>query len=114
MGYGNVIYLAGKMRGLPDLGREHFRQGEEFLKGRHWSVLNPAKLPDDLPMESYMPICLAMLREADAIALLPGWESSAGAGIEIAFAEETGKKTIIMEREYGFSYEGDDKDDDRG
>ena len=108
MGMNNVIYIAGKMRGLIDYGRDHFRQAEEFLKGCFgWQVINPACLPVGLNPESYMPICLAMLREADAIGLLPDWEDSAGAKLEKRFAEETGKRIIILADEYGFEYEDD-------
>lgn len=104
----NVIYIAGKMRGLIDYGREHFRQAEEFLKGCFgWKVINPAVLPTGLNPESYMPICLAMLREADAIGLLPDWEDSPGAKLEKRFAEETGKRIIFLAEEYGFEYEED-------
>lgn len=106
----NVIYIAGPMRGLIDLGRENFRNAEAFLANRYgWTVINPAVLPVGLPEESYMPICLAMLREADAIGMLPGWEESAGAAIEKLFAEQIGKRVIILGDEYGFSY--DDAED---
>ena len=44
-----------------------------------------------------MPICLAMLREADIIAILPGWENSAGAQIEAAFAKEEHIKAFTIE-----------------
>ena len=100
---GNVIYIAGPMRGLPDLGREAFRHAERFLIGRFgWTVINPAILPTGLPGTAYMPICLAMLGQADTIGLLPGWEDSAGANLELAFAKETGKRVIILAEEYGY------------
>ena len=102
----NIIYIAGPMRGLIDLGRMNFHKAEMFLIGRYgWTVINPALLPTGLQQESYMPICLAMLREADAIGLLPGWEESEGAQIELAFAQQTGKRVICLEDEYGFSYD---------
>ena len=103
---GNVIYISGPMRGLIDYGRQNFRQAEEFLRKRFgYTVLNPAVLPLDLNPESYMPICLAMLREADHIGLLPGWQDSAGANLELRFAQETDKHVIDIAEEYGFSYE---------
>ena len=77
-----VVYIAGPMRGSLDLGRMAFNIAEGCLRARGFAVLNPARLPEDLPAEAYMPICLAMLREADIVALLPGWENSAGAKIE--------------------------------
>ena len=92
-----VVYIAGPMRGLPDLGRRNFQAAEDCLKARGFSVLNPAVMPEDLPAEAYMPICLAMLREADIVALLPGWENSAGAKIEAAFAKEEHIKAFTIE-----------------
>lgn len=91
-----VIYIAGPMRGLPDLGRRAFREAEEKLRAAGWKVINPAVLPEDLPQECYMPICLAMLDQADAIALLPGFECSAGAQIEIAYGAQTGKEVLYL------------------
>ena len=41
--------------------------------------------------------------------MLPGWEESVGAAIEKLFAEQIGKRVIILEDEYGFSY--DDEED---
>lgn len=102
----NVIYIAGPMRGLIDNGKENFRMAEEYLKGRFgWTVINPAMLPEGMNQEKYMPICLAMLREADSIGLLPGWENSEGAKLELDFARATGKRVIDLEEEYGFTYE---------
>ena len=92
----NVIYIAGPMRGLPDLGRAAFFAAEVKLRERGWKVINPARLPEDLPSEAYMPICLAMLDQADTIALLPGYKNSAGAQIEIAYGAQTGKAVLYM------------------
>lgn len=63
-------------------------------------MINPARLPEDLPPECYMPICLAMVDQADTIALLPGYENSAGAQVEIAYGAQTNKEIIYM-AEYG-------------
>lgn len=92
-----VYYIAGKMRGTPDLGRAHFNAVEAKLRARGAKVLNPAILPVDLPDEVYMPICLAMLREADIVVLLDGWEDSQGAGLEKRYAEMCGKFMIPEE-----------------
>ena len=101
----DVVYIAGKMRGLIDMGREHFHQAEVFLKNMGYTVINPARLQKDLKPESYMPICLAMLREADAVAMLPDWRDSVGAQMEYQYATETGKRMIHLKEDFGFDYE---------
>ena len=95
-----IVYIAGPMRGLPDLGRANFNRAEELLKKEGWIVLNPARLPVGMPDAAYMPICLAMVDQADTIALLPGYENSAGAQVEIAYGAQTNKEIIYM-AEYG-------------
>lgn len=89
-----TVYICGPMRGKPDLGRGAFRQAEERLRKMGYHVINPAVLPIDLPWWMYMPICLAMLREADMIAPLPGWTRSSGALLEMQYAEQTGKDIL--------------------
>lgn len=50
-----------------------------------------------MPKEKYMPICLAMLEQADAICMLDGWEDSDGANIELAYANYQDKAVWAME-----------------
>ena len=105
MGNGNVIYIAGPMRGKPGLNRVGFYHASLFLIHQrfNWIILNPACLPNGLPETAYMPICLAMLQQADVIGLLPGWEDSEGAKLELAYAQMTGKRVIVLAQEYGYT-----------
>ena len=89
-----TVYIAGPMSGTPDLGRKAFNQAEMALRAKGHRVLNPACLPIDLPPKAYAPICLAMLMQCDAIALLPGWENSPGACMEHEVALYQGMKTM--------------------
>lgn len=59
-----------------------------------YTVLNPATLPEGLTQGEYMDICFAMLRAADAIYLLEGYENSKGALAELAYAEKLEMEVI--------------------
>lgn len=71
------VYIAGPMSGLPNFNRAAFNHAHFHLWSKGHIVLNPARLPDGLTQGEYMDICLAMLRCADAIYMLEGWEHSA-------------------------------------
>lgn len=93
------IYIAGPMSGLIEFNRPAFMFTAEKLTGRGHTALNPAILPDGLLQAEYMDICLAMLRCADAIYMLEGWEHSAGARAENALAEKLEMEIIFQEEE---------------
>lgn len=82
----SVIYIAGPMTGKPDFNRGKFNTTAARLWAAGYTVLNPAILPDGLTYEHYMDISLAMLRGADEIYLLEGWEHSEGAKREFNLA----------------------------
>ena len=85
-----IIYLSGKITGDWDY-KEKFRKKESVLICAGHAVLNPAKLPEGMPREKYMPICLAMLDSADAIYMIGDWQESEGARIEYKYAIYQGK-----------------------
>lgn len=91
------IYIAGPMTGIPELNRPAFHFEAMHLSSEGHVVLNPAKLPDGLSQPEYMDICLAMLRCADSIFLLSGWQNSAGAVAEHALAKKLNLKIIHQE-----------------
>lgn len=83
------VYIAGPMTGRDDFNRQAFNDAEARLYiYDKLTVLNPAKLPDGLTKGQYMDICFAMIRAADAIYLLNGFEKSKGALAELAYAEK--------------------------
>lgn len=114
------IYVAGPMRGIPEFNFPAFNTAAALLRSQGHLVFNPAErdnerhgkdisignitgcevtaakehgfslreaLADDTKF-----ICL----EADAIALLPGWENSKGAKAELALSEALGHKVIYL------------------
>ena len=91
-GRGMKIYIAGPMTGYENYNRPMFNAvAQQMLSGGH-VALNPATLPDGLSQREYMDICLAMLRCADAIHMLHGWQESDGAVAEHAMAKKLGIK----------------------
>ncbi|EPG9672815.1 DUF4406 domain-containing protein [Citrobacter freundii] len=93
------IYIAGPMSGLVEFNRPAFMFTAAKLTGRGHTALNPAILPDGLSQAEYMDICLAMLRCADVIYLLKGWEYSPGARAEKALAEKLELQVIYQEED---------------
>lgn len=90
------IYIAGPMTGYKDFNRPAFKAFSLKLSLDGHVVLNPAVLPDGLTQPQYMDICLAMLRCAQAIYLLDGWEKSSGARAEKALAEKLSLEIIYQ------------------
>ena len=92
-----IIYIAGPITGLKNGNKTTFAVAADALRKIGYAVLNPATLPDDMPADRYMPICLAMVQAADIICMLPGWSQSRGANIELDFAKYQGKDARILE-----------------
>jgi hypothetical protein len=84
-----TVYLAGPMTGLPDHNYPAFHAEADRLRRLGYQVANPANNGDDIPRpwRWYVAQGLAQLVMCDAVALLPGWEHSRGACIEVAVAD---------------------------
>jgi hypothetical protein len=109
-----AIYIAGPMTGLPDYNRPAFYEAEEAFKEGGWEVFNPAdndvllfgshEACDKAIEEDRQGALREMLGsdlaficyEADAIAMLPGWEKSLGARAEHATAVALGLQIIYI------------------
>jgi nucleoside 2-deoxyribosyltransferase len=85
------------MRGIPDYNYPAFNAVADLLRKQGHTPLNPACNPPGLTPAQYMDIDLAMLRAADAILLLPGWEESKGARVEANYAAYLGIPTMALE-----------------
>ena len=83
------LYLAGPMTGLPDYNYPAFFAAADILRQAGYTLLNPADigLHPTWTWDDYMRVGLATLtHQADAVAVLPGWEHSRGARIEVRTA----------------------------
>lgn len=86
-----IFYIAGPVTGLPHGNRPMFEQAQYWLEEQGAIAINPTVLPDGLRShQSYMNICLPMLREAEAVLLLPNWHQSVGAMMEYEEAKRLG------------------------
>ncbi|HOA75230.1 MAG TPA: DUF4406 domain-containing protein [Phycisphaerae bacterium] len=87
------IYISGPMTGHENHNFPAFHAAAEQFRKAGWEVANPAENfggRTDLPREAYLRADMTMLARCDAIALLPGWERSAGATLETVLAKELG------------------------
>lgn len=63
------------------------------------SVLIPAELPEGWPGRVYTDVCLAMIRAADLVVFLPGWEQSRGASLEMQYCRYQIKPVYKIQQE---------------
>jgi hypothetical protein len=93
------IYLAGPMRGYPEYNFPEFLRFGEQLKKKGFNVFNPAerdtiqdgfdpKKDTAKSLKWYMSYDLPAVCNSDAIAVMPGWEHSQGARLEVHVARE--------------------------
>ena len=88
-----TVYIAGPMTGYIDFNYPAFDHASRVWADKGWAVLNPADhfLRDQrLDMPVYMRGAIHAVLQADALALLPGWENSPGATMEVILAHRLG------------------------
>ena len=89
------IYIAGKMRGIPEYNYPLFNKVDDILTEMGHDVVNPAKLQEDttLSFEAYMKVDLPALMSCEAIGVLDGWQDSVGGNRELIVATAIGLAT---------------------
>ncbi len=93
------IYLAGPMTGRPEFNYPAFHNAAAILRARGFKVANPAENQPPSPSptwDDWMRASLAQLAGCDAVALLPGWSMSRGAGREFVEATRAGKRVMPL------------------
>ena len=94
------LYVAGPISGLPDLNRMTFRNCTKRLRDLGYLVVNPHEICFDLNADLWtqcMRRCISKLMECDLIILLPGWQNSKGANMEVNLARQLGMMAIEVE-----------------
>jgi Domain of unknown function (DUF4406) len=94
-------YIAGPMRGHPDLNSAAFNRAANKMRLAGWFVFNPAAANlEGWPLRKILCYELTWICEqADAIAMLPGWSMSEGANAEYFVAKACGLEIIYLEDE---------------
>lgn len=94
---GMKVYLAGPMTGVEDHNFPAFHKASDYLRELGFEVISPAELDDGDTSQSwqhYMKRDIALLVECDGVAVLPGWQKSRGARIEVFLATTLGLQVI--------------------
>lgn len=93
------IYLSGPMSGLPELNFPAFHAAAAQLRALEFDVVNPAEISvaTGADWNACMRADIAALVGCDTIALLPGWERSQGAHLELHIAHRVGLHVAYLE-----------------
>lgn len=88
-----MTYLCGPMTGIQDDNYPAFRVAAKALRANGYRILSPHEENpgNDQPWEYYLHKALILLlQRCDSLALLPGWENSKGAQLELSVASALG------------------------
>ena len=93
------VYVSGPMTGLPDLNFPAFNAAAASLRAMGFDVANPAEINADPHAEwqQCMRADIKALCDCDVIALMPGWENSKGAHLEVHIAHRLGLKVLSLD-----------------
>lgn len=94
------VYISGPMTGLQDLNFPAFNAAAYSLRAQGHQVVNPAEVNPDITMtwEQCMRADIKALCDCDTIALLPGWETSRGAHLEVHVAHRLGLTVCSVDK----------------
>lgn len=103
-----TLYIAGPMSGLPDHNYPAFRAAASILAKAGYGVLNPVdnekkRSALDVTSQPYAPWSWYMRRSleqiavADGMAVLPRWQNSKGASLEVDLALQLGMKVATVD-----------------
>lgn len=90
------VYLSGPMSGIADNNFPAFHEWAARLRGQGFDVVSPAEIQEAGTWELCLRADLRELCACDAIALMPGWEASKGANLELHVAHRVGMEVMHL------------------
>lgn len=90
------VYLSGPMSGIPYSNFPAFHEWAARLRADGYEVVSPAEIQEAGTWELCLRADLRELCGCDAIALMPGWENSKGANLELHVAHRLGMRVIPL------------------
>ncbi len=89
------IYISGAITNNPDY-EQQFEAAEKAFEAEGLTPVNPAK-NNGYDYKSYIDIGLIELMNCEAIYMLPGWQKSTGARLELQYAKAVGLEVIYSQ-----------------
>ncbi len=90
------IYLSGPMSGIEDNNFPEFHKWAAKLRADGHDVVSPAEIQEAGTWELCLRADLRELCTCEGIALMPGWENSKGANLELHVAHRLGMQVIHL------------------
>jgi Domain of unknown function (DUF4406) len=94
----SALYIAGPMSHLPDYNYPAFHAAEARLRAASYDVLNPAANPPCDSWDDYLRAGLRQVLSAKGLAVLPDWQMSAGAALEVHVAHALRLPVLAVDR----------------
>ena len=93
------VYLSGPMTGIPEFNYPAFHATAAKLRAAGYGVVNPAEVNPDssLSWQQCLREDIKHLCDCEALALMPGWQNSQGAHLEMHIAHRLGIKIHLVE-----------------
>lgn len=93
------VYLSGPMTGIAEHNVPAFNAQARRLRAAGYDVVNPAEVNPDasLSWQQCLRQDMALLPTCDTLALLPGWEHSDGAHLELHVAHRLGLRIVRVD-----------------
>jgi ketopantoate reductase len=89
----NRIYISGPMTGLPDFNRPAFTSATARLRALGLQVVNPVEINAHMKDPTWVACLqndLRALLDCNVVVLLPDWQQSKGARLELMVARQLG------------------------